>query len=127
MGTYVNNNLGRNERVVYEAKIHWVHFFSIKALLTLFISPIIDRWTSEFAITNKRVIIKVGLLRRRTLEMNLSKIESINVNQTIIGRILRFGDIVVVGTGGTKEPFSCIGAPIKFRKAYQDAEASLYE
>lgn len=125
MGAYVNNNLGKNERVEYEAKLHWINFISLKAIFTLFIAPIIDRWTSEFAITNKRVIIKVGLLRRRTLEMNLSKIESINVNQTIIGRILGYGDIVVVGTGGTKEPFACIGSPIKFRKAYQDAEANL--
>ncbi len=125
MGTYVNDNLGKNEEVVYEANLHWITFISIPALLTLFIAPIIDRWTSEFAVTNKRVIIKVGLLRRRTLEMNLSKIESINVNQSIIGRILRYGDILVIGTGGTRELFPSIGAPIKFRKAYQDAEADL--
>ena len=91
MGKYVKNNLGKNEWVVYEAKLSWVTFISLKALLTLFISPLIERWTSEFAITNGRVIIKVGLFRRRTLEMNLSKIESILVNQSIFGRIFRFG------------------------------------
>ena len=125
MGKYVKNNLGKNEWVVYEAKLSWVTFISLKALLTLFISPLIERWTSEFAITNRRVIIKVGLFRRRTLEMNLSKIESILVNQSIFGRIFRFGDIVVVGSGGTREPFASISAPIKFRKAYQSAESEL--
>ena len=55
---------------------HWIVFVSLKALLTLFIAPLIARATSEFAITNKRIIIKVGLISRHTLEMNLSKIES---------------------------------------------------
>ena len=81
MGNYVQSNLSSGEQVVYEARLHWIIFVSLKALLTLFIAPLIQRATSEFAITNKRVIIKVGLISRRTLEMNLSKIESVNVNQ----------------------------------------------
>lgn len=125
MGSYVSNNLGKDETVVYEAKLHWIIFISLRAIITLFIAPLIDTWTSEFAITNKRIIIKVGLLRRRTLEMNLSKVESINVSQGIFGRILGYGDIVVVGTGGTKEPFAAICAPLEFRKAYQEAEGNL--
>src|SRR5215468_8894258 len=61
--------------------------------------------TSEFAVTNKRVIVKVGLIRRDTLELLLSKVESIGVDQSILGRIFGFGTIVVIGTGGTREPF----------------------
>lgn len=84
MGNYVQQNLSAGEQVVYEAKLHWIIFVSLKAILTLFIAPLIAFSTSEFAITNKRVIIKVGLVSRRTVEMNLSKIESVNVAQGIV-------------------------------------------
>lgn len=77
--------------------------------------------TSEFAITNRRVIMKVGLLRRRTIEMQLGKLEAIAVNQGIFGRIFSYGNIVVTGSGGTKEPFKTISDPIEFRRAAQAA------
>ena len=86
----------------------------------MFIDPIIDLWTDEFAITNKRVIVKTGLIRRRTVELNLTKIESVNVNQSILGRILGFGSIQIVGTGGTKETFPKIKKPLQFRKKFQE-------
>ena len=120
MGTYVNNHLGKEENVEYETNYHWIIFVSLKALLTLFLKPMIAKWTSEFAITNKRVIIKTGLLSRKTIEMNLSKIESVNVDQTILGRILGFGDITIVGTGGTKETFHKIKRPLTFRMKFQE-------
>jgi uncharacterized membrane protein YdbT with pleckstrin-like domain len=123
MGKYVQQNLGAGEQVVYEAKLHWIIFVSLKALLTLFIAPLIAMSTSEFAITNKRVIIKVGLISRRTLEMNLNKIESVNVHQGLLGRMLGYGTIVIVGTGGTKEPFAAISDPLTFRKKFQELQA----
>ena len=75
--------------------------------------------TSEFAVTNKRVIIKVGLIRRDTLELLLNKVESIGVDQTVTGRIVGCGSIVVVGTGGTRETFRNIARPLDFRKQVQ--------
>ena len=74
MGKYVDNNLVRDEHVEYETGYHWIIFCNLRAVFTLFIAPLIDKYTDEFAITNKRVIIKTGLIRRKTLEMNLSKI-----------------------------------------------------
>jgi uncharacterized membrane protein YdbT with pleckstrin-like domain len=121
----VLENLVNNEEVVYWGNIHWINFISIRAFLSLFILPILDKWTSEYAITNKRVIIKVGLIRRRTIEMNISKIESINVDQTILGRILGYGDIAIVGTGGTKETFDTVSSPIQFRKKFQELQNEL--
>ena len=85
----------------------------------LFLSRWITARTSEFAVTNKRVIIKVGLIRRHTLELLLAKVESIGVDQGIMGRILGYGSIVVIGTGGTKEPFKNITQPLEFRKQVQ--------
>ena len=121
MGSYVQKNLIPGEQVVYEARLHWIIFFSLHAILTLWIRPFIDRWTSEFAITNKRVIMKIGLIWRKSLEMNLSKIESVNVDQTIMGRILGYGTITIIGTGGTRESFPRISKPMEFRRLFQEA------
>lgn len=120
MGTYVNNNLIRGEIVEYETSYHWIIFISLRALFTLFIAPLIDKWADEFAITNKRVIIKTGLISRKTVELNLNKIESVNVNQGFLGRILGFGSIQIVGTGGSKEIFLNIIDPLTFRKKFQE-------
>lgn len=120
MGSYVNNNLIRDEIVEYEATYHWIIFWNLRALLTLFIAPLINRWTDEFVITNKRIIMKTGLIARRTVEMNLSKIETVNVDQSILGRILGYGNIIIVGTGGTREWFPNIKSPVKFRRTFQE-------
>ena len=120
MGHYINNHLVKDENVEYETYYHWITFISLRALFTLFILPIIDNWTSEFAITNKRVIIKTGLISRKTIEMNLHKIESVTVNQSILGRILGYGDLQIIGTGGTREKFKNIKNPITFRKKFQE-------
>ena len=75
--------------------------------------------SSEFAITNKRVVIKVGFFNRKTLEMVLAKIETIRVDQSILGRVFNYGTIVVTGTGGTNEPFRSIANPLEFRRQVQ--------
>ena len=72
--------------------------------------------TTEFAVTNKRVIAKTGWIRRRSLELLLTKVESIGVSQPIMGRVFNYGTITVVGTGGTREPFHNIVEPMGFRK-----------
>lgn len=120
MGTYVDNHLIRDESVVIETNYHWVIFISLRGIFTLFLAPVIDRWQSEFVITNRRIIIKTGLIARRTVEMNLSKIESVNVDQSVMGRILSYGSITIIGTGGTRETFHNISKPLEFRKAFQE-------
>ena len=120
MGSYVNQNLISGEKVEYETTYHWIIFLNLRALFTLFIAPIFDRWTSEFAITNKRVIIKIGWISRKTVELNLSKIESVNVDQSFWGRIFGFGDIRIIGTGGTREVFLKLAKPLEFRKKFQE-------
>ena len=77
------------------------------------------RRSSEFAVTNKRVLIKVGFVKRHSLELLLGKVEGIGVDQDISGRILGYGTIVVTGTGGTKESFTGIDDPLEFRKQVQ--------
>lgn len=123
MGSYVDNNLIRDEHVVFETKYHWKIFFTFKALFTLFIYPILARWSDEFVVTNRRIIIKTGIISRKTFEMNLNKIETVNVDQSIFGRMLGFGTITVIGTGGTREEFPNIAQPTEFRKKFQEVSS----
>jgi uncharacterized membrane protein YdbT with pleckstrin-like domain len=120
MGSYVNKHLIKDETVAFETKLHWVIFFSLKSIFTLTIYAWLKRWLSEFVITNRRIVIKEGFIARRTFEMNLSKIETVNVDQTVMGRMLNFGSITIIGTGGTKETFHNIARPMAFRKAFQE-------
>jgi uncharacterized membrane protein YdbT with pleckstrin-like domain len=84
------------------------------------IKSLVAMSTDEFAITNKRVIIKVGLLRRVTLEMNREKVESIIVDQSIFGRMLNYGSLAVTGTGSSRQVFAAIANPIQFKKIVQE-------
>jgi uncharacterized membrane protein YdbT with pleckstrin-like domain len=73
------------------------------------------RWTTEIAVTDRRVIYKRGFVRRRTIEMHLDKVESVDVDQSILGRIFNYGDIIIRGVGVGIEPFSNVDSPIEFR------------
>jgi len=80
---------------------------------------LLRRNATEMAVTTRRVIIKTGLAARKTIEMLLSKVESIEVSETAGGRLLGYGTIVVIGTGGTSEPFHKIAHPLEFRSQVQ--------
>ena len=73
------------------------------------------RWTTEIAVTDRRIIYKRGFIRRRTIEMHLDKVESVDVEQSIVGRIFGYGDIVIRGVGVGIEPLKNIDSPIEFR------------
>ena len=75
---------------------------------------------TEMAVTSKRVLIKTGLASRRTLDLMLSRVESIGVEETVVGRILGYGSVIVRGTGGTPEAFFLIAHPQEFRRAVQE-------
>ena len=73
------------------------------------------RWTTETDVTNMRVVHKTGFVKRRTFEMSLDKVESVDVNQSIAGRILNYGDVTVRGVGEGAETIDSIAAPLEFR------------
>jgi uncharacterized membrane protein YdbT with pleckstrin-like domain len=81
------------------------------------ISAWLKRWTTEIAVTNRRVIYKTGLISRRTVEMNMDKVESVDVTQDIFGRIFNYGTVLIRGTGASLEPLSTIGSPLALRNA----------
>lgn len=84
------------------------------------IKSIIFYLTSEYAITNRRVVIKIGWIQRRSLEIFLEKAEGVLVDQSIPGRILNYGSVNIIGTGGTDNRFPFIPSPLKFRKIVQE-------
>ena len=82
---------------------------------------------SEFAITNQRVIMKVGLIRRFICEILLQKVESVKIDQTVTARLIGYGDITVNGVGGTKDKFKTIPEPLKFHETVQRETERLLE
>ena len=84
------------------------------------LSALVNVTSSEFGVSTKRVLMKTGFLSRHSLETLLSKVESISVHQGLLGRLLGFGAIVVGGTGGSRELFFGIRAPLEFRRHVQE-------
>lgn len=86
-----------------------------------------ERWTTEIAITNRRIVLKRGLIRRDTAEMHMDKVESVDVNQSLFGRLLDYGDVTVRGTGAGLETLRLIDAPIAFRNHVKTHEQGLLD
>ncbi len=92
-------------------------FFAIALLFV--VRGVLIRNATEMTVTNKRVFIKVGLAARRTVELLLSRVESIGVEESAVGRIFGYGTVIVHGTGGTPEVFNRIAHPLEFRTQVQ--------
>jgi hypothetical protein len=86
-----------------------------------------DYKTTELAFTNKRVIAKFGLISRKTIELNISKVESMQVNQGILGRIFNYGTLVISGVGNPQAPILGISDPMSFRRAFMESQDSAGE
>ena len=149
LGSYTTATLQANERPLHHTTIHWMALMGSifgATLALIFIVPIamFASWkayywawllllipvfillaaavgvkTSELVITDRRVLIKVGFIRRHTFEMFISKIESVAVYQGMMGRIFNYGTVEIRGTGGSAESFSTIADPLQFRDAIQ--------
>ena len=139
---YVDSNLLKDEQVVRRGVVHWgiflpAMFLAVVGLLcmagstgfgvfVLFIALLVLsseaslRSTTEMAVTSKRVIMKRGWISRKTIELNLNKIENLGIEQGLLGRLFNYGTVTVVGTGGTRETFKYVAEPIEFRKTVQD-------
>ncbi len=87
--------------------------------LIVILMGVARRNATEMAVTNRRVVIKTGLLSRKTIEMMLNKVESIEISETAVGRMFGYGTIVMIGTGGTPEPFHKMAHPLEFRSQVQ--------
>ena len=154
--SYIEKNLVAGEKLLYRTNLHWLVFLwpaifflgflgviiglasepavrdivgGVFLLLTVItgIPAWIKSSSSEFGVTNKRVLIKVGFIRRHSMEILLSKVEGIGVDQSLWGRIFGYGSIHVTGTGGTNEHFHRIASPLEFRRRVQEQIAATQE
>jgi uncharacterized membrane protein YdbT with pleckstrin-like domain len=85
------------------------------AALATFVPAWLRRWSTEIAVTDRRIILKRGLIRRHTIEMNMQKVESVDVDQTLAGRLFNYGNVAIRGTGSSFETLRMIDAPLKLR------------
>jgi uncharacterized membrane protein YdbT with pleckstrin-like domain len=145
--SYISKNLMTNEQVIFQTRLSnlaylspvsmvIVSLFFIKSIpaiggflfvlgLVLIISTFLKIKSSEFVVTDKRVLIKVGILSTQSLETLLTKVEGIHVGQGLIGKIVNSGSIIVKGTGGTNNVFKQIDKPFEFRSAVNEQIANL--
>jgi len=145
---YVESNLLPGEQIVQRGMIHWFIFvpgtlffliglsflggespvfgvFLILGAAIALLKALVTYVSTELAVTNKRVIVKVGLISRNTIELNHTKVESFNVNQSVLGRMFGFGTVTVNGTGGVRTPIPSISDPLQFRRsAMEQIEAA---
>jgi uncharacterized membrane protein YdbT with pleckstrin-like domain len=145
--SYVKEVLQPGETILFASTIHWLTYGPAILLLIvavvatlfatsgsellwrsisllLFAAALLSaarawfiRWTTEIAVTDRRIIYKRGFIRRHTIEMNMEKVESVDVNQSLLGRIFDYGDVLVRGTGVGFEPLPMIEYPIALRNA----------
>ncbi|HWC92040.1 MAG TPA: PH domain-containing protein [Pseudolabrys sp.] len=142
---YIDEILQPGETLAYSGRLHWIVYVPAAFLLLLALAALtrvdnstgwlwlsiagllaaaggimlfkawFHRWTTEIDVTDRRVVYKHGFINRHTVEMNMDKVESVDVDQSILGRLLDYGDITIRGTGETWETLKMIGAPLKFR------------
>lgn len=150
--SYVDDVLMENERVLAVGRVHWfvyilpcfmavlagilalaLYFIQLPVALSFFLAgPAIGfglrswlyAFSTELAVTNKRIIAKSGLIARYTVEIRNDKVESLKVVQSITGRIFNYGSLYVSGTGGTQAPIVFISNPLRFRSAALTGESA---
>jgi membrane protein YdbS with pleckstrin-like domain len=146
--SYLDDHLLAGEQIVYRARLHWIIFgtaitvvllgVALAIVLRLYqpeywylgaalsglglllaIPPAVRYTSSEFAVTDKRVLAKHGFIQRDSIETLLSKVEAIEVDQGVTGRMFGYGSVSITGTGGTQESFPMISHPLEFRRQIQ--------
>lgn len=133
MASYIEGALIKDEKVTYTGNISlWslaplilIGFLllSLYGLGLIFWMVAFIRYkTTELVVTNKRVIAKFGFISRQTIEINISKIESIQVNQGILGRIFNYGSLVISGAGNPQAPIPGISNPMNFRRVFMETQ-----
>ena len=154
--SYLDDHLLDGEQIVYRAHLHWTIFLTpiivvllgvalaivlqiyeppywyLGAILAgigllLALPPLIKYSSTEFAVTNKRVLSKTGFIQRESDETLLSKVEGVSVDQGVVGRMLGFGTVTITGSGGTEDYFPRISHPLELRRQIQSQVVAFEE
>jgi len=150
--SYIEQSLGRNEQLVYRAHFPWLYgaaawsllLLSVLAALAanayaypawlpwaliacgvlLFVAIKLPMWAQQIAVTSERLIHRRGLLRRSTEELQLRAVEEVRLEQSILGRIFDYGQVIVCGTGIEDVRLPTLAEPVRLRRKLQEAIAS---
>ena len=124
--SYVQSTIGKDEKIIYYINYHWAYvalayfyliIFGVFIVgVILFFRMMINKWTTERVLTNKRYIQKTGWISRKTEEISVQKIEEVEFNQSILGRVLNYGSVLISGTGVGKIKLNLIDDPLIFQK-----------
>ena len=143
--SYTKRNLLSNEIVKYKASLHLIIYvptilwlvlgfvFEAAGIAWVFIAialfsfgkALLRKLGSEFMLTNKRVVLRQGIISRKTVEIILVKCEGVSVDQGILGRILNYGTLVVT-TGGATSRFNYVKGPVTFRNRVNEEIDAFY-
>ena len=112
--SYIKKTLITDEKIVATFKLHWIVYLKYILFWWLFFPIIwlIQALFIEYALTTKRVVSKEGVISRNTEEMRLTKAETVEVKQGILGRILGYGTVIVTGTGSSYVAFKTVADPL---------------
>jgi len=110
--------------IVFDRIPQWRSYWPLATVpgalgLLLAVPPLVRYLSAEYGVTDRRVLMKEGIVQRRVLETLLTKIEAIEVDQSLWGRMLDFGILTITGTGGTRESFDNVADPLEFRRRVQ--------
>lgn len=129
--SYVAQTMGDSEQVIFRAKFHWIYTFTallwliflgvIVVGLWMFLYMMIKKWTTEIVVTNERFVLKTGWISRNTQEVSLQKIEEVKLKQSVLGRILGFGSLLIQGTGVGSIEVPNIKQPLELRRQVTNA------
>lgn len=114
LAVYITSARYENEQYLFYGLLGAAALIGLLGLRRL-MAVLVERLCTELVVTDRRVIAKVGFIRRHTWEINNSKVEGVQVNQSVLGRVLNFGSILVKGTGGGFAPVRNIADPLAFR------------
>ena len=132
---YVQDTIGNNEKIIYVVQYHWIYsltaFFNLLFLgifiigIINFLKMMINKWTTERVLTDLRYIQKTGWIKRDTEEISISKIEEVDLKQSILGRILGYGSITISGTGSGQIILKSIDHPLIFQKNLNNLKSNI--
>ncbi len=131
---YVDKTLGAHETILHRAYFHWTYTLTAFAALIIlgialigiwiFLSMMIRLFTTEIVVTSQRFVYKTGWISRKTQEVNLEKIEEVNLDQSVAGRLLGYGRLRIQGTGVGAIDLPLVANPLKLRRRITDAKAA---
>ena len=125
--SYISDSLSSNEKIAFIVQFHWIMklpiwLFFLLGFLTFGFTWVISIYLYvklrciEQGVTDKRVIFKSGVIRRKTEELRLGSVECVEIKQSILGRLLGYGDLLMSGISGQAVVFKFIKNPLIIKR-----------